>query len=159
INACDECSGTEAGLVGNDVDYSETPCGCYVDSFGGIKASTVSTGCGTGSSASLIAEATDGISDRLVYHYAIFTYNRFGHFSAPTSCARAVWGRVDVIPPGGVCNFLLDSFTKLTDAGNIATVELTWENPIDSDFYGIRIYRSSTGYVRDFHYEGSDAEI
>ena len=124
-----------------DVDTLDTgvPCSCYVDSFGGDISGLSLRGCDV----AVTATPCEGLSYNLVYHYTMFSYNDCGHFSEIATCAQAEYGFTDATPPGGVCNF-----NAVKSTGGI---RLTWKNPIDDDFTGVRIFASTSGFVKSFN--------
>ena len=81
-----------------------------------------------------------GITDGVVYYYRAFTSDEVPNYNSNSSqqdnCAPA-----DSTAPG-----LVSSFTATP--GNGQNV-LTWTNPTDSDFAGVRIRYSTTGYLTD----------
>lgn len=78
----------------------------------------------------------DGVTNGLTYYYAGFTQDLSGQYSD-----LSVVGPVspkDMTPPGDV--------KALSTSVGSATVVLTWTNPNDLDFVGVKIYRSSNGF-------------
>ncbi len=79
-----------------------------------------------------------GLINGLTYYYCVFAYDFDGNFSAPGQ-AFAIPG--DVTPPALV--------TNLTATASTGQISLSWTNPTDADFAGVRIKYSTTLYVTD----------
>jgi 6-phosphogluconolactonase (cycloisomerase 2 family) len=80
--------------------------------------------------------ADSGVTNVTQYYYVV-TYTDPGGESPASSEAGLVYK--DPVPPGAVTNFTATS-------GQQHQVPLSWTNPTDSDFTGVTIRRSSSGY-------------
>ncbi|MFA5859235.1 MAG: hypothetical protein WC955_09225 [Elusimicrobiota bacterium] len=85
-----------------------------------------------------------GLEAKSTYYYTLFTYNRLGIVSS-TGVYTSVFTRYDLTPPAAVADLTV-SDNAILDS-NIGTfVDLTWTNPKDKDFAGVRVCVSTTSY-------------
>lgn len=76
-----------------------------------------------------------GLTNGTTYYYAIYTYDSMYNYSNGVTASATPYNSGDVIPPGVV--------TNLTAIPGDTQVELSWENPTDTDFVGVVIiYRT-----------------
>jgi uncharacterized delta-60 repeat protein len=79
--------------------------------------------------------------------FSIVSKNRFD----TASLANLVTVTLDTTPPGPITNFTATPDEVIMDSGlrsENGALDLTWTNPTDSDFSGVRILRSSEGFAQ-----------
>jgi len=91
---------------------------------------TVYTGTGT-------SQVDLGRTNGVTYYYAIYAYDEVPNYSSGSLASATPTGPADIIPPGNVTGFT-------ATPGNMQ-VMLTWTNPTDADFAGVRIVRGPAG--------------
>ncbi len=76
-----------------------------------------------------------GRTNGVTYYYGAFTYDDVPNYSSGAVASATPAGPPDTTPPGNVSNFT-------ATAGN-AQITLTWTNPTDPDFAGVKIVRKA----------------
>lgn len=83
----------------------------------------------------------EGLTNDTTYYYRAFTYDTSQNYN-DAMVGQQVSGtpklNADITPPGPITSFV-------ADAGN-AKVDLSWANPTDEDFVGVKIRRQTVGY-------------
>ena len=83
----------------------------------------------------------EGLTNDTTYYYRAFTYDTSQNYNDAMVGQQASGTpklNADVTPPGPITSFV-------ADAGN-AKVDLSWANPTDEDFVGVKIRRQTVGY-------------
>lgn len=100
---------------------------------------TTSYELGTISSASLVTlhpTTLTGLIGNTLYHFTVSSADAAGNRA--TSSDRVFTTPPDATPPANVAN--------LTATPNVTAITLTWVNPPDADFAGVKIQRSASGF-------------
>lgn len=99
-----------------------------------------------------------GLVNGTTYYYRAFTYDLMPNYASGTGAVSATPADTgDTTPPGDVSGF------DAVLAGAAAPyVQLSWTNPVDADFAGVVIRRSTSGYPAtptdgDAVYNGADS--
>jgi hypothetical protein len=83
----------------------------------------------------------EGLTNDTTYYYRAFTYDTSQNYN-DAMVGQQVSGtpklNAGITPPGPITSFV-------ADAGN-AKVDLSWANPTDEDFVGVKIRRQTVGY-------------
>lgn len=80
----------------------------------------------------------NGVTNGVTYYYAVFAYDDVPNYSSGAIANATPNGNADHTPPGPV--------TNLTATPGNAQVQLTWTNPTDLDFQGVKVLRKTGAY-------------
>lgn len=92
-----------------------------------------------------------GLTNGVPYFYTVFTFDSSNNYASGAQTSASPQA-ADTTPPAEV--------SQLDAASQQGPIELTWQNPADADFAGVRIQRSEQGYPASIYdgitvYEGS----
>ncbi len=113
--------------------------------FAGVKVMRKTTGYPTGPADGIQVYSGTGTShtdialtNGIAYYYAAFAFDDVPNYASGAVAGATPAGPADTTPPGEVGGLA-------ANPGN-AQITLTWTNPTDPDFQGVKILRKITGY-------------
>ncbi len=88
-------------------------------------------------SGTLTSQLDTNVSNGIIYYYAAFAFDDVPNYASGALASATPQGPQDVTPPGDATNF--------TAVPGDGMVTISWTNPGDADFRGVRLLRKTSG--------------